>query len=123
MEERRQMVDQKATETSLREAAVKAIREIAVKTGHSEEDMLRYSVRFLQAVMSWRQNSPSADDLDLKSVEEDLVGALRLALTIENAGGADRMILEGSHGYRLAIYPESKALKSGGKSKYPRIHL
>ena len=116
------MVDQKTTEISVREAAVKAIRQIADETEHSEEDMLKYSVRFLQAVMSWRRNSLSSDDLDLKSVEEDLVGALRLALAIENAGGADRIILEGAQGYRLAIYPESKALKSGGKSKYPRLY-
>ncbi len=115
------MVDQKTADINLQEAAIKAIRQIADETGHSEEDMLRYSVRFLQAVMSWRRNSLSSDDLDLESVEEDLVGALRLALAIENAGGADRIILEGALGYRLAIYPDSKALKSGGKSKYPRI--
>ena len=115
------MVDQKTTDISISDAARKSLREISAETRHSEERMLEYSVRLLQTVMTWRRNSPSSDDLNLKSVEEDLVGALRLALTIENAGGADRIILEGARGYRLAIYPESNALRSGGKSKYPRI--
>ena len=116
------MVDQKTGEWIISDAATKAVKQISSQTGRSEKDMLEFSVRLLQHVMAWRQNSLSSDDLDLKSVEEDTVGALRLALTIENAGGADRIILEGDRGHRLAIYPQTKALRSGGKSKYPRIH-
>ena len=116
------MVDQKTTEWIISDVATEAIRHISVETEKSESDMLEFSVRLLQHVMTWRQNSPSSDDLDLKSIENDLVGALRLALTIEKVGGAERIILEGPFGYRVAITPESDALRSGGKLKYRRAY-
>ena len=109
------MVDQK-TRTKIRidESDREFLERVANHTGHSKEDMLKYSVRLLEVIMEWRLNSPSPDDLDMESIVEDyLIDALLLAQEIERLGGANRIIMEGADRDRWDITPDrsSKILR------------
>lgn len=102
------MVGQKTkTEIGINEETVEFLEWVASRTGYRKEDMLEYSVRLLQTVMDWRQTSPSADDLEPQSIEEDLIDALVLARKIERLGGADRIVLERPGRERWDVTPKS----------------
>ncbi len=105
------MVDQKTRiEIGISKETAEFLEWAASRTGYSTEDMLEYSVQLLDTVLDWRLSSPSKEDLEPKSVEDDLIDVLRLALEIERLGGVDRIVLERPGRERWAIRPDSDSI-------------
>ena len=74
----------------------------------------------LQLLMDWKGILTPNEELDLDSLEDELIDALNLAIKIVNVGGVRRIILVGKGRDRWAVVPDPDSILSPKKKSWRR---